>query len=108
MVVRWRVRLRAGGTGGGGRYAGRRRCLPRRVLVLLDRNRHHRCRPHRSLRSRGGTTVLGGRAAGMVEPTPLRISHRTVSKVKTVTIEQDAQDASLDQLVEWARALVAG
>jgi pantothenate kinase len=28
--------------------------------------------------------------------------------VKTVTIEQDAQDASLDQLVEWARALVAG
>jgi pantothenate kinase len=28
--------------------------------------------------------------------------------VKTVTIEQDVQDTSLDQLVEWARALVAG
>src|SRR4051812_44392060 len=42
----------------------------------------------------------------MAERTALRISSRTVPKVKTVTIESDVQDASLEQLAEWARALV--
>ena len=70
VVVGWRVRVRAGGTGGGGRHAGCRRCLPRCVLVLLDPDREQCRRAHRPLRSRGGTTVFGGRAAGMAERTP--------------------------------------
>ena len=102
VVVGWRVRVRAGGTGGGGRHAGRRRCLPRRVLVLLDPDREQCCRAHRSLRSRGGTSVFGGRAAGLAERTP----YGTDAKARTVTIEQDVQDVTLDQLVESAKALV--
>ena len=72
----WRVRVRSRAAGGGGRHAGRRRCLPRRVLVLLDPDRERCRRAHRSLGPRCGTAVFGGRAAGMAERAP----HRTDRK----------------------------